>query len=111
MATDKTVESEAIHVQFKRNLDHILIDAKEVGPELTVGKTVLTFRAKVPVKALARLIGTEDRIGGMEAYIRTSLTAGQDEKLDEIMDNVDIDGLAEIVNALGEAYTSFPEPS
>lgn len=111
MATAKEAESSKIHEQFKRNLDHILIDAKEVGPELTVGKVVLTFRAKVPVKALARLISSDDRIGGMEEYIRKSLLAGQDEKLDQIMDDIDIDGLAEIVNALGEAYTSFPVPS
>lgn len=111
MTTSKEKEHEATHEQFKRNLDHILIDSSVAGPEITVGGTVLRFRAKAPVRALAKLIGGENRIEGMEGYIRETLVKGQDEAFETLMNDIDIDGLAAIIEALGEGYTSFPEQS
>lgn len=109
--TPKDKEHEATHEQFKRNLDHILIDSDVAGPEITLGATVLRFRSKAPVKALAKLIGGENRIDGMEGYIKDCLVKGQEEAFETLLDDIDIDGLAAIINALGEGYTSFPEPS
>jgi hypothetical protein len=108
---DKTKENEVALEQFRKNLDHILIDGKKVGPEITIGDTVLKFKAKAPVKALAALIGADNRVQGMETYIRKTLVPGQEEAFDALLEDIDIEGLAEILNALGEGYTSFPEKS
>lgn len=97
--------------QFRRNLDHILIDNDKIGPEVTVGNTVLRFKAKPPVKALSALIGATNRVEGMITYIGKTLVPGQEEALDTLLDDIDIEGLAEILNALSEGYTSFPEKS
>jgi hypothetical protein len=110
MANDKTQENETVLAQFKRNLDHIAIGAV-AGPEITVGDVVLTFKAKAPVSALAKLVGTDNRIEGMIEYIKLTLVPGQDEALEALLGNVDIEGLAEILNVLGEGYTSFPDQS
>lgn len=110
-ATDKTKESDVVLEQFKRNLDHIQIDHKAIGPEITVGKTVLKFKAKPPVSALGALIGSENRVQGMEDYIRKTLVAGQEEAFEALLDEIDIEGLGEILNVLGEGYTSFPATS
>ena len=107
MADEATTTNE----QFKRNLDHILIDNSKAGPEITIGGSTLKFKSKVPVRALAKLINNEDRVQGMIDYISGSLTDGQDDALNAIVDQTDIEGLAEIVNQLGEAYTSFPAKS
>lgn len=108
-ATDKTKESETTLTQFKRNLDHILIDHDKAGPEVTVGDTVLKFKIKPPVTALSALIGNENRVEGMVSYISKTLVKGQEEAFTALLEDIDIDGLAEILNALGEGYTSFPE--
>ena len=110
MANDKTAESEVILAQFKRNLNHILIGTV-AGPEITIGDTVLTFKAKAPVTALAKLVGTDNRVEGMIEYIKLTLVPGQEEVFGALLDQIDIEGLAEILNVLGEGYTSFPEKS
>lgn len=106
----KEAEGAVITEQFKRNLDHILIGSAG-GPEITIGDTVLTFRKKAPVTALAILVGEENRVEGMKGYIRKALLKGQEEAFEELLDDVDIDGLGEILAALGEGYTSFPAQS
>lgn len=108
---DKTNENAAVLEQFKRNLGHILIDSTKVGPEITVGDTVLTFKAKAPVNALAKLIGATNRVDGMIDYLNRTLVPGQEEDFESLLDHIDIEGLSEILNALGEGYTSFPEKS
>lgn len=110
MANDKTQENDTILAQFKRNLDHIAIGA-EAGPEISVGDIVLTFRKKAPVSALAKLVGTDNRIEGMIDYIKRTLVPGQEEAFEQLLDNIDMEGLAEILNVLGEGYTSFPDKS
>jgi hypothetical protein len=105
---DKTKENETVLAQFKRTLDHILISAG-AGPEIKVGKTTLKFKKSAPVSALAALIGDENRINGMEQYLRKTLLPGQDEALTELLDAIDIAGLSEILDALGEGFTSFPD--
>lgn len=107
----KEKENEVVLEQFKRNLSHIQIDHEKTGPELTIGDTVLQFKAKPPVSALGTLIGDENRVNGMIGYIRKTLVPGQDEKFDALLDEIDIEGLSEILNALGEGYTSFPDQS
>lgn len=105
----KKAEADVTLAQFKRNLDHILINTDEVGPEITIGLDVFTFKPKAPVSALAALIGEENRVDGMRKYLLGSLLPGQDEKFEELLNKIDIDGLGEILNVLGEGYTSFPE--
>lgn len=106
---DKTKETGVVLNQFKKNLDHILIDNKKVGPEITVGHTVLRFKPKASVKALAALVGGTNRVESMAEYIRQTLSSGQEEDFESLLEYIDLDGLAEILNALGEGYTSFPE--
>lgn len=109
--TPKKTQDEAVLEQFKRNLDHIQIDHNQAGPEITVGKTVLTFKAKPPVSALGALIGNENRVEGMIQYISKTLVPGQLDAFGDLLDEIDIEGLSEILTALGEGYTSFPEQS
>lgn len=111
--TDATKEKESAVAleQFKRNLDHIKIDKTEVGPEITIGDTVLRFKPKAPVSALSSLIGSENRVEGMSTYILKTLEPGQEDAFVALLDEIDIEGLGEILNALGEGYTSFPEKS
>lgn len=109
--TDKTKENEITFEQFKRNLDHIQIDHEKQGPEITVGNTVLTFKAKPPVSALGALIGNENRVEGMIQYISKTLVPGQLPEFNALLDDIDIEGLSEILSALGEGYTSFPDKS
>lgn len=104
------LETETVLAQFKRTLDHLLI-GDGAGPEITVGDITLRFKKAAPVSALAALIADENRIAGMEAYLRKTLLPGQDDALTYLLDNVDIAGLSEILDALGEGFTSFPEKS
>jgi len=103
----KEREDEVVLTQFKRNLDHIQIDPEATGPELTVGDLVFKFKEKVPVRALSKLVGSDNRVLGMSEYIQKALKPGQDEEFELLLDRTDIEGLAEVLNALGEAYTAF----
>lgn len=115
----KAKETEAVLGQFKRNLTHILISEQKEkgkpkkGPELTFGKIKLNFKVKPPVAALAHLIGDDNRVDGMRNYILGALVEGQaqEDLFTTLLNDIDIDGLGEILNALGEGYTSFPEKS
>lgn len=96
--------------QLNRNLSHILIP-KKIGPKITIGSTVLKFKKKAPVSALAILVGTQNQVDSMSGYIKGCLVAGQEGAFDSLMDDIDLAGLGEIMGALSEAYTSFPEES
>lgn len=111
MADTNETESEVVLEQFKRNLSHIQIDTKKVGPEITIGEHVFKFKTKPPVTALGVLVGDENRVDGMTGYIKRCLVDGQAEEFDALLDEIDIEGLSEILNVLGEAYTSFPDKS
>lgn len=108
---EKVKENAAVQEQFKRNLSHILINTDAKGPEITIGPDVFTFRIKAPVSALAALIGDDNRVEGMKQYLLGALTPGQEDAFKELLNKIDIDGLGEILNVLGEGYTSFPEKS
>lgn len=108
---DKTQESKIVQEQFRRTLDHIIIDASKVGPEITIGETTLQFKSKAPVRALAVLVGNPNRVEGMIDYLKMCLVKGQEEEFDAVLDDVDVDGLGEILSAVGEGYTSFQNPS
>lgn len=109
MAEDKVKENAVVQEQFRRNLSHILINTDTVGPEITIGFDVFRFKTKAPVSALALLIGDDNRVEGMKKYLLGALEPGQEEAFTALLDKIDIDGLGEILNVLGEAYTSFPE--
>ena len=110
MAEQKDKETDAVEGQFKRNLDHILIGNGD-GPEITVGKIKLKFRRKAPVRALAVLVNSDNQVNGMIQYIQMSLKKGQEAAFEQLIDDIDISGLSEILEALGEGYTSFPVAS
>lgn len=97
--------------QFKRNLDHIRINPVEAGPELTIGDITLVFKRKAPMKALIALVDSQSQISGMTEYIRLTLVKGQEAALETLLEEIDVEGLGEVLNALTEAYTSFPEKS
>jgi hypothetical protein len=110
--SDTPVTEESVTTdQFRRNLDQIRIDPVAKGPELTIGDITLDFRKKAPVKALAALVSSTDQVQGMLTYIKLCLKPGQEAALEALLEEIDIEGLGEILNALGEAYTSFPEKS
>lgn len=110
MADELTPEAEVVQAQFKRTLERILI-GNDAGPEITVGDVVLRFKTSAPVSALAALLANENRVAGMETYLRKTLLPGQDDALNQILDTVDLPGLAKILDTLGEGFTSFPEQS
>lgn len=110
MANTKT-ENEVVLEQFKRNLDHIQLDHELAGPEITIGNTVLVFKVKPPVSALGALIGNDNRVEGMIQYISKTLVSGQLAEFNALLDDIDIEGLSEILSTLSEGYTSFPEKS
>lgn len=110
MAEETDPEQEVVQAQFRRTIEHIVIGT-DAGPEITVGDIVLRFKKSAPVSALAALLANENRVAGMETYIRKTLLPGQDEELNKLLDNIDIAGLAQVLDALGEGFTSFPDQS
>jgi hypothetical protein len=111
MATQTEAKDKIVLDQFKRNLSHIQINTKDVGPEITIGTHVFKFKSKPPVTALGILVGDDNRVEGMVGYITRCLVPGQEEEFMALLEEIDIEGLSEILNALGEGYTSFPDQS
>lgn len=111
MAEDNEQEVSVVGEQFKRNLSHILINTDTHGPEITIGLDVFRFKSKAPVSALAALIGDDNRVEGMKKYLAGALEPGQEEAFTSLLDKIDLNGLSEILNVLGEGYTSFPAQS
>lgn len=105
---------EAVNSQFVRDLSHILIPETEEGeqpkgPRITIGTFNLQFKERAPVNALGHLI--EGGLEGMRKYIGLSLEDSSKPDFESVQSRIDIDGLGEILNALGEGYTSFPAKS
>lgn len=99
--------------QFSRDLSHILIHetepgAEAAGPLLTIGTYQLQFKEATTVEALARLV--QGGIDGMRDYVLLSLE-GDPADFESLLGKITIDGLGEIINALGEGYSSFPAKS
>lgn len=112
--TATTAKTEAVNGQFVRDLSHILIPETEEGdapkgPLITIGDFKLQFKERAPVNALGHLI--EGGLEGMRKYIGLSLEEGAKPDFEAVQNRIDIDGLGEILNALGEGYTSFPAKS
>lgn len=105
---------EAQNAQFVRDLSHILIPETEegkqaVGPLITLGSYKLQFKERAPVNALGHLI--EGGLEGMRKYVLLTLEEGSRADFEAVQNRIDIDGLGEILNTLGEGYTSFPAKS
>jgi hypothetical protein len=107
---DHTQENEVVQAQYKRTLENIII-GNEAGPEITVGDITLRFKKSAPVSALAALLANENRVEGMTQYLSKTLVPGQEELFTQLLDVIDIAGLAAVLDALGEGYTSFPDQS
>lgn len=108
-------KAEAVLGQFKRDLSHLIIhatekDQKPKGPLIVVGPYNLQFKEKAPLSALIKLINSDNQISAMREYVELCLE-GDPLPFIELLDNIDIEGLGEIVGALGEGYTSFPAKS
>lgn len=113
--TKKVAQADHQTDQFRRDLSHILIQAaanddSPAGPVIQVGIYELRFKAKAPVSALIALIRGEDRIEAMTTYLRQCLESDTG-AIEELLSLTDIEGLSEIIGALGEAYTGFPATS
>lgn len=107
-----TALTEATTKQFRRDLSHILIDL-EGGPEIVLGEDVLRFKSAITLDALAELLSeTNNRLDAMRNYVNLALASEEDRQaFAKYSGRLDMDGLGEIINVLGEAYTSFPEKS
>ena len=108
-------KSAVILGQFKRDLSHILIHAtadgeQPKGPLITVGSYSLQFKEKAPLAALVKLIDADNQVNAMRNYVLLCLE-GDPAQFEALLGEIDVDGLGEIMNALGEGYTSFPSPS
>lgn len=108
-------KSEVKLVQFRKDLTHVLMHQtgegeKAAGPLIVLGTYELQFKERAPLSALAELIN--GGLEGMRNYVLLSLE-NEDSRTDfaSIQNLIDIDGLGEIINALGEGYSSFPEKS
>lgn len=102
-------EESLAEVALKRNLSHLLIsNSTKKSPELTLGELVLHFKPKAPVTALAVLISEDNRVKGLQGYINLCLIPEDREDFVTLQDNIDLDGLNEIINALSEAYSALP---
>lgn len=113
-AQDDGTKLEVKNAQFVRDLSHILIPETEegetpVGPLIVLGPYNLQFKERAPVNALGHLI--EGGLEGMRKYILGSLEDSAKPDFEKVQDRIDIDGLGEILNALGEGYTNFQEKS
>ena len=47
----------------------------------------------------------------MQDYIRKTLVKGQEEAFEALLEDIDAEGLAAIINAVGEGYTNFQDKS
>lgn len=94
---------------LKRNLSHFLISTSAVaGPEIVFGETTLKFKSKAPAKAMAILLGENDRVNALKGYINECLVPESKKDFEELLSDVPLDALNAIVEILSEAYTSFP---
>lgn len=107
---DNDKETEVSVAQFKRTMNHLLI-TEEGGPELTIGDRTIKFKKKAPVAALQSLLGEENNVAGMIGYIKNCLAKDQEGAIEFLVNDIDLEGLSEVLNWLNEAYTSFPEKS
>lgn len=109
--TDLTATSRADIAEnaLKVNLTHLLISASpDKGPELTLGATVLHFKPKAPVTAMAVLIGEDNRVLGLQGYISLCMIEEDRDDFFRLQDDLDLPGLNEIINKLSEAYSALP---
>jgi hypothetical protein len=103
------VEESLAEVALKRNLSHLLIsNSTKKAPEFTLGDTKFHFKPKAPVTALALLISEDNRVKGLQGYINLCLIPEDREDFAVIQDDLDLDGLNEIINALSEVYSTLP---
>ena len=113
-AEDTTQPAQALQ-SLKRNFSHMLISAQEeegqIGPEITFGKTVLTFRPQVPASALTELLGNEtNKIEGLRNYIKLALKPECREDFEALQDDLPLSALNEIVEVISEAATPLDTP-
>lgn len=109
---DKKLEAQ--NAQFVRDLSHILIPETEEGtdargPLIVIGPYKLQFKVEAPVNALAHLI--EGGLDGMRQYVQLTLESASKADFETVEGKIGVNGLGEILNALGEGYTSFPAQS
>lgn len=108
-AEDPATQAGKALQNLKRNLSHFLISSmEEVGPEIQFGETVLKFKPQVPATAMNELIGSENKLQGLQNYIRLSLLEESKADFDAILDDVPLDALNAIVEIVSEAAAPFP---
>lgn len=93
-----------------RNLDHILISRNDSDliPAFTIGKTEFLIYPKVPAQAIVKLTTAENTVTGMTDYVRVCLAKEEHRKeFDELMHNIDIEGLGTIIEEIVAKTTPF----
>jgi|GEM_PF-3673673 len=93
-----------------RNLSHILISRRDedLVPAFTIGETTYLVYPKVPATAIVRLTTGGSNVAGMQDYVMSCLA--KPEQRDEfitLMDNIDVEGLGEIIEEIVSITTPF----
>lgn len=100
---------------LKKNLAHLLISAQEeqgleldFGPDADGNERVLYFKPKVPTTAMEALLNEQNRIEALKSYISLTLLPDSRALFAELMDDLPLEALNAIVEAITEATTPFP---
>lgn len=107
--------TEDAKIELDRNLDHLLISAKGEGPNFTVGDYVLKFQPGMSAAVYGQYIkdiGVENAnvYEVMIGFLKQLLVSESDD-LDDVLKIIEIEGVAEIVNAVTEVYAGFRKKS
>ncbi len=107
--------AEDARIELERNLDHLLISAKGKGPQLTIGEKVLRFQPAMSAAIYGQYvkdIGAEgaNAYDVMIGFLGKLLTPDSD-SLDSVLELIEIEGVAEIVNTVTEIYAGFQKKS
>jgi hypothetical protein len=100
---------------LKKNLSNLLISSQETnGPEIDFGpdsegnERVLVFKPRIPATAMEALIMDENRLRGLKTWITLTLKPESRDLFNELLDDLPLEALNAIVEAVTEASTPFP---
>ncbi len=99
----------SVEDKLKKTFDHILISAAEdAGPVVTLGGFDFKFKPKIPVVAIIEMQANDNNFRGMVEFVKKALIdPRQEADFESLLDNLDGDGLAEVVEWVIETTTGF----
>lgn len=108
-AEDPATEAGKALDSLKKNLSHFLISGmEEQGLEIQFDEVVLKFKPRIPATATVELIGNENRLLGLQNYIKLALLPESREDFEGLLDDIPLEGLNAIVEAVAESVVPFP---